>query len=147
MKHIFIMFAVALLSTTAYCQQGDKEAKKEARKERKEQIEAMKIGYMTQTLELTAAQSADFWALYNEYDRAMHKVFKERKQLHRRIEKGEATKANVEALLNSESKMVELRRDYFTRFMGVLEEGQASKIFFAEDKFKEELVRSLRKKK
>ncbi len=148
MKKIVMILTVVLLSFTAYAQQNNDnaEARKEAREQRAKQIETQKIAYMTQALELTVQQSQEFWPIYNQYDAEVQKLFRERRKLHRNLEGENATKEDIDLLLDKEAAMVEVRRSYVPSFVKVLSVSQAARIFVAEENFKQELVRSLRKK-
>src|SRR5687768_7964578 len=49
------------------------------RPESKEKIEAMKVGYITQKLDLTSKEAQSFWPVYNEFNAEIDKIKKERK--------------------------------------------------------------------
>ena len=55
-----------------------KDNKAERQNERKENIEAMKIGFLTKKLDLTPEEAQKFWPVYNQYSDKMKELRKRR---------------------------------------------------------------------
>lgn len=146
MKKIILLLIVATLSLSASAQQGNAGNRQQGGKvDNKEQIEAFKIAYMTEKLSLSTTQSQLFWPLYNEYDAAVREVMSERRAVHRKINESSATISDVNTWLDAEARIVEVRRSYVSRFLEVISADQTAKLLAAEEDFKQELVRSIRR--
>ncbi len=145
MKKIILLLIVATLSLSASAQQGNGGNRQGGKIDNKEQIEAFKIAYMTEKLALTTSQSQLFWPLYNEYDAAVRDVMKSRREVHRKINSSTATISDVNTWLDAEARIVEIRRSYISRFQDVISADQIAKLLAAEEDFKQELVRSIRR--
>ena len=67
MKKILLLTGIMILTVTAYCQ-PDRNIQ-----DRKEQIKAQKVAYLTNRLQLTPREAEIFWPLYNEYEQKIEK--------------------------------------------------------------------------
>ncbi|MCB9034382.1 MAG: Spy/CpxP family protein refolding chaperone [Chitinophagales bacterium] len=111
----------------------------------KEKIEALKIGFITQRLDLTEEQAQKFWPIYNQFE-AEKKAL--RKNTIGDIDKekpiDEMTEAEVTNLINKhlefKTKDVELTKKYIAQFKTVLNNKQVAKLITAEDNFKKMLI-------
>ena len=63
MKKLLLIFILSI-SIVGFSQEHNKERKF---KQSREKIEAAKIGYLTNKLDLTSEQAQKFWPVYNEY--------------------------------------------------------------------------------
>ncbi|MEI7803435.1 MAG: hypothetical protein WCI97_12350, partial [Bacteroidota bacterium] len=66
---LMLLTSVTLLKAQPGMGDGDK----------KEKIEALKVGYITKQLNLTAEEAKVFWPIYNQYDAEMEVIHKSRK--------------------------------------------------------------------
>ncbi len=145
MKKIFLVLIFVLSAFVSVAQEPSE--KKMTKQERQEEFEALRVGYFTDKLSLTVEQSQAFWPLFKEYDRAVHDVFRARKKYQRQIQSSVATEADIEKWLDFEETISEIRDDYAEKFMKIISADQTAKLFVAEEGFKQQLIRSLRKGK
>jgi Spy/CpxP family protein refolding chaperone len=118
--------------------------------EKREKIESMKVGFITQKLNLTTEEAQKFWPVYNRYNDELEKsrkqfrgkVLEERKNIDNMTEK-EAEKA-LEDMLAYRTSEVELTRKYTEEFKKVLPAQKVVKLFIAEQEFKRELLKQLK---
>ena len=123
-----------------------------AQDDRKEKIEAMKVSFITQKLDLTSKEAQVFWPLYNELQDKLQAARKakrkEAKQTRGDIDA--MTDADVEAIIDSEiaAKQLEaeLAKEYHTKFKQLLTVKKVAKLYRAEDDFKRELLKQLQNK-
>lgn len=116
---------------------------------RREKVEAMKIGYITQQLELTPEEAQRFWPVYNQYtekERALRKTHRaENKEAAENIDK--MSDKEIEAMVDNEiiyrQKDLDLQKEYHKQFKAVLPPRKVAKLYRAEEMFKRELVRKL----
>jgi hypothetical protein len=123
-----------------------------AQEDRKEKIEAMKVSFITQRLDLTSKEAQVFWPLYNELQDKLQAARKakrkEAKQTRGDIDA--MPDAEVEAIIDSEiaakQMEAELAKEYHTKFKQLLTVKKVAKLYRAEDDFKRELLKQLQNK-
>ncbi|QBN17932.1 sensor of ECF-type sigma factor [Flavobacterium nackdongense] len=121
--------------------------------EKKEQIRALKVGFITNELKLTADEATKFWPLYNAYDD---------KQFELRHQKMKAFKGRMEADLDkmsekeaaallaqmesNEDELYQIRKKFVTSLKGILPSVKIIKLKKAEDDFNKKLLEQYRNK-
>jgi hypothetical protein len=95
---------------------------------RAEKIEALKIAFITQKLQLTTDEAQKFWPVYNQYENEIRSL-----QLGNR---------NGPALENEE-KLLNIRKKYKGSFEKVIGPLKLNKLFNAERDFRDILIRRL----
>ena len=120
---------------------------------RKDKIEAMKIGFLTQRLNLTPEEAQKFWPVYNRFNDEMEKVRKgNRAKLMEEagemdnMSDVEAEKALNEMIANKAAEL-EIIKKYTAEFKKVLPAQKVVKLFVAEQAFKRELLKKLKEQR
>ena len=141
-KFLIILF---LLSTFCFAQQspmGDK----------KEQIKALKVGFITNELSLTTEEATKFWPIYNAYDE---------KQFILKFQKMKAFKASMDddaldkmsekeaatllyQMESNENESYMLRKKLIINLRGVIPAKKIIKLIKAEDNFVKILLQQYR---
>ena len=116
-KHILILFVILGVFSGTKAQDGDES--------KAERIQALKIAFITQKLQLTAAEAEKFWPVYNQYDNEI-----------RSLPKGGDVIPTDEKLLN-------IRKKYMPPFEKVIGPQKLNKLFNAERDFRDILIRRL----
>lgn len=119
----------------------------------REKIEAMKVGFITQKLDLTSEEAQKFWPVYNRFAEEMEKSRKDfRGKMMEEVKdvdlmtEAEANKALIDMIAYKTSE-VELLKKYNQEFKKVLPTKKVVKLFVAEQEFKRELLRKLKSQK
>jgi hypothetical protein len=118
-----------------------------------DKVEAMKVGFITNKLELTAKEAQTFWPLYNEYNSKIEKLRKSKKsdfdELKNKSEN--ITDKELEAFINevfsSKQKELDLQKEYYEKYAKVLPVKKVALLYQAENQFKRELLRKIKEKK
>jgi len=109
---------------------------------KEERIQALKVAFITEELDLTPEQSQGFWPLYNELQTKLHKLKKNRMK---RLDVDNLSDAELEMVLEkhlkAEEEKVVLHRTYVQRFKKVLTIRQVVKLTQSEHRFRRELLR------
>lgn len=121
--------------------------------EKKEQIRALKIGFITNELELTADEATKFWPLYNTYEDKQFEIrhqkmraFKGRMDTHlEKLNEKEAA-ALLAQMENSEDELYQLRKKFITNLKNVLPSVKIIKLKKADDDFNRKLLQQYRNK-
>jgi hypothetical protein len=118
-----------------------------------EKIEAMKVGFITNKLELSAKEAQLFWPLYNEYNQKMDKLRKSKKSDFDDLKnKGENLSDKeistfMDEVFATRQKELDLQKEYFDKYAKVLPLKKVALLYQAENQFKRELLRKIKEKK
>jgi hypothetical protein len=123
------------------------------RGEKKEQIKALKVGFITTELALTSDEASKFWPLYNAF---------EDKQFDLRIQKMKAFKGRMDSDLDkmsekeasallaqmetNEDELYQARKKFIASLKGILPSVKIIKLKKAEDDFNRKLLQQYRDK-
>ena len=121
--------------------------------EKREEIEAMKVGFLTRKLELTTEEAKSFWPVYNQYQGELDKLRDARKK-ERMTAKSEMegmSDKDIEKIVDGEitfrQSEIDIMKKYNSQFKSVLPMKKVAKLYRAEEDFKRELLHQLRDKR
>lgn len=118
MKKFVLILSLIFSSFTVLHAQDDENS-------RGEKIEALKIAFITQKLNLSTDEAQKFWPVYNQYEQEIRNI------------KGGEVIANEERLLN-------IRKKYKPSFEKILGPQKLNNLFTAERDFRGVLIRRLK---
>ena len=121
-------------------------------KEKKEQIKALKVAFITNELSLTSEEAASFWPLYNAYDNKQNEIrHKKIKSFIDRMDTealDKMTEKEASVLLiqseNLEEEMYQNRKKFILSLKGILPSIKIIKLKRAEDNFNKKLLQQYR---
>lgn len=135
------------------------------REERREQMEAQKVAFLTIKMELTTETSQKFWPIYNSYrnelDQARRIQLKQIKRIERAsmntdrtikvpVRESEMTDAEwkelIESRFRADEEKLRIEKKYYLEFQKVLTLKQLAKFYKAEEEFKREILKELRRR-
>ena len=160
-KHLFIaassLVILLLLSTITFAQKDgppppNKEKRGERQIERRENIETMKIGFITKKLDLTPEEAEKFWPVYNQYNNKLQDIRKKRREDFRDTKQkfDELSDKEVELAVDNEmafrQKELDIQKEYHSKFKTVLSIKKVARLYEAEEQFKMELLNKLKNK-
>lgn len=94
-----------------------------------EKIQALKIAFITQKLELTSSEAEKFWPVYNQYEREVNNL---------RINNKNGD------VLDNEQKLLDIRKKYKPSFEKFLGPQKLNNLFNAERDFRNVLIKRLK---
>jgi hypothetical protein len=150
---IILLLSFISLSGILYAQKPkgqNPNAKAERQQEKKENIEALKVAFLTSKLELTPEEAQKFWPVYNQYQDKLHELRKKRRQDEKESKKNmeelsdKELEQNIDNDLATRQKELDLQKEYNTKFKGVLPIKKVAKLYAAEEQFKMVLLRKLK---
>jgi hypothetical protein len=135
-KYIYLIAIIATISLNAMAQKG-------------ERLEAMKIGFITERLNLSSEEAKVFWPVYNKFTDDMKKL--------RQSSKGKISEemADMPAMTDAEAEKVlndmvnfkiqeaDLLKKYAAEFKKVIPVKKVVLLLKAENDFKRELLKKL----
>lgn len=121
-----------------------------AQDSRTENVEAAKIAFLTDKMELTAEQAQRFWPLYNEYEQKRRTLIKGYRSGYRQdvdaLSEQEA-KARIDNMFLTKEKELELEREYANKYLKVISNKQLIKLYRGERDFTKMLLKRLDEKR
>lgn len=142
MKRLLII--PALIITTSLFGQIDERLLSD---EKRQEIEGMKVAYLTSKMNLTTEEAQAFWPVYNEYRAEMdaHRQDGMKKLESYRLEKEDLTDEELlqflETKFDHERGRIEIEEKYVDRFLEVVSPQKVAKLLEAEEGFKRVLLR------
>jgi hypothetical protein len=138
--HQLLPFFILLLSVTMVAQPRFKQ--------KKEQLKALKVAYITDELQLTPDEAASFWPVYNAFDEKQRELKQEKMRSYMdRFAGGEVDKMSDKEALNflnqiesTEDQIYQLRKKFISSLKGVLSPIKIIKLKKAEEGFNKKLL-------
>lgn len=144
-----IMFMAIFLQTHTAAAQHEQQNRND-HKGNHGKIEAQRIAFITQKLELTPDEAKVFWPVYDEYDAKRHelrKTFKASNDIHGaeidKMSEKEASQMLDDQIIEAQ-KLLDLRKEYHAKFKSVLPAVKVLKLYDAEREFQKMLIDKLR---
>lgn len=109
--------------------------------QRSQQVESVKIAFITQKLNLNTGEAEKFWPVYNSYQQEVRQVFKQRREAKN---KKEASEDKLDNELDFESRLLEIRKKYKEEFSKVIPSEKVLLFFQAEREFREQMIKELK---
>ena len=124
MKKLYLIIFFAGMTLFANAQQEESIEKKQ------QDIEALKVAFLSRELELTPAEAQKFWPLYNQYAKEL-----------------KATVREDQDVLDRDEKVLNLRKKYKDPFTNLLGAQRMNKMYNAEGRFRQILIKAIRNQK
>lgn len=120
------------------------------RGDRKEQIESMKIAFITRKLDLTPDEAKRFWPVFNQYTDELQGLRKDRRDRNRdaREDFEKLNDKEVEKLVDEEiifrQQELDITKKYHAQFKSVLPVKKVARLYQAQEEFKRELLERIK---
>jgi Spy/CpxP family protein refolding chaperone len=140
-----LLFILLLISLSSFAQSF--------LEEKKEKINALKVGFITNELDLSAEEATKFWPIYNAYDDKQFEIRHEKmkafkNRMNADIEKMSEKEAAtfLTQMENTEDELYQIRKKFVANLKGVLPSVKIIKLKKAEDDFNRKLLQQYRNK-
>ncbi len=127
MKPLLTILLLLLASFTSFCQRGEK-------------LESLKVGFLTNKLNLDAKTAEQFWPIYHQYENELMVVVQEK----RRMNQNETR--NADEILDQEQKALDIKRKYNTLFSKVISGEQLNQLYRSEKEFRQMIINRSQKR-
>lgn len=149
----FLSIAFFLFSLMVMAQPGSR--LKERFKEKKEQVKALKVAFITNELNLTPGEAAKFWPLYNAYEDKQSEIRKQKlKSYSDRTDENfidKLSEKEASSLLaqmeSADDDLYDLKKKFISNLKNVLPAAKILKLKKAEEDFSRKLLQQYREKK
>jgi hypothetical protein len=121
--------------------------------ERRENMESMKIAFLTKEIKLTSDEAKKFWPVYNDYTEELKKIREARNERLKdaRNDFGSMSDKEVEKVIDTEmasrQQELDLQKQYNSRFKETLPIKKVALLYRAEEKFKRELLELIKERR
>jgi len=122
----FVLFLVFISASFSLVKAQDDKDK------RSEKIQALKIAFITQKIELTSDEAQKFWPVYNRYETEIRQAYKDSK--------------NGGDAIDNEEKILNIKKKYRAEFIKVIGQPKTTTLFNSEREFRGVLMRHLKDK-
>ena len=93
-----------------------------------DKVQALKIAFITQKLDLTSAEAQKFWPVYNDYDGEVKKL----------------RKNNNGDVIERDEKLLNIRKKYKVQFEKIIGAERTNKLYIVEGEFRNVLIKQLK---
>ena len=135
-KHILILLTALFVINTGFAQQG-----------KGEKVEALRISFITQKINLSTTEAQSFWPLYNEFNDKVKSLRKSFRAQYGTVTEFKSDK-EADEYLNAEIKLrqneVDLQKEYFEKFKKVLGSKKTAMLRKAEEEFKIQIIKTFK---
>lgn len=116
---------------------------------KRDKIDALRVEFIKEKLNLTSQEGQAFWPLYNEYNDKLDLVRRAfRQQYGKNTDVASFSDKEAEAYLNAElnlkQKEYELYKEYFDKFKRVLPVKKVALLRRSEEDFRKELIKNIK---
>lgn len=108
---------------------------------RYEQIEAIKVAFITSKVDLNTEEAQKFWPVYNNYQKELMALMTRRREDRKKANIDPNDKINAD--LAYESHMLELKKKYKKLYLKVIPAEKVLLLYQAERDFREHLIKQL----
>ncbi len=157
MKTIRIILMTILIANCSliYAQQhpGGMRERGGMSEERKEEIESMKIGFLTRKLNLTPDEAKKFWPVYNQYSDELKKLRDDQRNKRRDVKENIDSKSDkeMEKVVDDEiafrQQELDVVKKYHSQFKQVLPVKKVAVLYRSEEEFKRELIEKIKERR
>lgn len=143
MKNIFFMLLLGL-GFNALAQNPEEPAEGE-----KQKMDALKIAFITEKLDLTSKEAEGFWPVFNRYDKEAKTLRKKQRESSRTfMQKATSTEQEADKFLNEQLALkqqeVDLLKKFIPEFKKVLPLPKVARLLSLEQEFKMQLLHKLK---
>ena len=119
----------------------------------KERMESMKIGFLTDRLNLTPEEAKEFWPVYNKYSDELEVLRNGRREsiMNTKQSIDEMKDSEIEKVVDGEiiyrQNELEILKKYHPQFKKILPIKKVGKLYRAEDDFKRKLLEMIKERR
>ena len=140
MNKVIASLFIMILAVSIQAQSG----RESGRDGMEQRIEAKKVSYLTDQLDLTPEDAQVFWPVYNLYT----KEIKELRENNRSISESEASAdEKLEQMIQGERQKLSITEKYMEKFSQLIGAEKTIKLFESERGFKREMLRGMKKRR
>ena len=120
---------------------------------RGEKLEALKIGFITDRLDLTPEEAKNFWPVYNRFQDELEKVRRQRRESLRNpeVDFEDMSDSEIEKMVDTEILLrqneLDIFKKYHPQFKQVLPIRKVARLYKTEEDFKRRLLEIIKERR
>lgn len=140
-NYIYLLFGLLLAAGSAVAQPGPK----------KDILEAQKVAFITQQLNLTTSEAEAFWPLYNEYQQKRDNLKMEQRKLRQNVKENfdgmndKDIETFIDQELDMKQKELDLAKEFHKKMKAVLPMKKVALYYRAVEEFNKSLLEKVNK--
>jgi len=144
-KQLFLLSFLVLFSAIVFAQENKPPVR--------ERFESLKVGFLTERLNLSAEEAKVFWPVYNKYQDELEQLRKSRREnlMNAKLNFDEMSDSEVEKTIDNELMYrqgeLDVLKKYNPQFKKVLPVKKVAKLYKAEEDFKRKLIDMIQDRK
>ena len=147
-RFIAILLALCALSLTSFAQWMPQNDSEQARRQGAERINAAKVAFFTQQLDLSVDEAQKFWPVYNEYNKEVEEVRNAIRMatmtMNNPSMKADELRAALKSYSDSQKKEAQVTEQYINKLLKILPVEKVAKVFTTEEMFRMQLLYQFR---
>ena len=136
-----IIFATLLMGFTLMSQAQGRRGNMEKK------IEAKKVGYLTNKLDLSPEEAQVFWPVYNMYTEKLKSFSEDVDETSLSNDESKSADKKISDLIETERQKLAVKEEYIAKFKKAIGSEKTLKLLQSEKGFKKEMLKSIRKRK
>ena len=138
-KKIILFFLISFVTVTVTIAQG----------RMRERLQAQKVAFFTEKIDLTADEAEKFWPVYNDFSGQKESINREQRFLTVRLSKNidsmeeDEIVSSLEAFVELREKDHALFTEFHKKFLDILPPEKVMKVYLAEMQFKQYLLKEI----
>jgi hypothetical protein len=128
MKKIFLLLAFSICAFFVKAQDDQTTQTPAITDQKQQDIEALKVAFLSKQLDLTPEEAQQFWPVYNQYAVELKQIFK-----------------SDSDVLDRDERVLNVRKKYKDQFVKILGADRLNRLFEAEGRFHQLLIRAMRR--
>ena len=144
-KQLFLLSFLVLFSAIVFAQENKPPVR--------DRLESLKVGFLTERLNLSAEEAKVFWPVYNKYQDELEQLRKSRREnlMNAKLNFDEMSDSEVEKTIDNELMYrqgeLDVLKKYNPQFKKVLPVKKVAKLYKAEEDFKRKLIDMIQDRK
>jgi hypothetical protein len=115
-----------------------------------ERVQALKVAFITDKINLTSSQAERFWPVYHKYENDVRDLRRSYLNQNETKTKGfsrQQAQRYIDDNLDYQEAVIDLKRKYKDQYLKVISPKQLSDLYAAEHEFKQILIQKLRERR
>lgn len=151
MKKIILLILINCLSLAIISAQPHRGGKhKEPTPEMREKMEAYRVAFITEKLDLSAEEAQQFWPIFNEREQRIQTLKKEQRKQRKNTDVSQLTDAEIQTLIDRhfdfKQQELDIDREYTTKFAKVLPLRKVVMLHRVEREFRHKILKEYQKR-
>ncbi len=141
---LFLLVGLMVFSFQMNAQQSGKNFQN--REQMKQKMEAQKVAFITEQLQLTEVEAQKFWPIYNKYQEDQKALKSSSDDTYRKEMSDKEAEAFLNTMIKNNQKQLDLHNDYITKLKSILPASKIARLVTLDKEFKRRVMRNMKER-